>query len=211
MRARKVLDKTRDMARPQGFYFSKHGWGMVYAYVNSYSEARSVAKIAYLLALECGMPFAAAKKTRTAAFLHDVGKVLVPARILNKRGPLHPAEFGLVKDHTIYGAWILRGVKGCLGRVVRMAALYHHEWADGSGYWGKNLSLLPAYVEVVAIADVFTALTAKRPYKRAWTVKEALSFIECRSGSQFTPRIAGVFVSLASKDKRIAEALDPAV
>ncbi|MCL2853102.1 MAG: HD domain-containing protein [Defluviitaleaceae bacterium] len=172
-------------------------------FMNAFGEAGAVACIAELLALECGISSLMAKRIRTAAYLHDIGKIMIPASIINKPGSLDALELELIKVHTLFGAWLLKNVKGNFGEVVRTTAHYHHEWVDSSGYWGKCLSEFPVYVEITALADVFVACAVERPYKQAWPVDDTLAFISDRAGAQFTPRMAEIFTSLVQRDERI--------
>jgi putative two-component system response regulator len=131
-----------------------------------------------------------------AALLHDIGKQKIPAYILGKPGPLTAAEMDIMKTHTAHGAEMLANVQGELGATIRAVCLYHHERHDGGGYWGKQTSEVPAYVPLVSIADVFTALISERPYKKPWSVEAALEYIQKQAGAQFSRELAGDFLSL---------------
>jgi putative two-component system response regulator len=169
-----------------------------------YTEEQTVARLAEILALECGVPAKDARQIRVAAVMHDVGKQRIPPEILNKPGELTPAEFEVMKTHTTLGAVMLENIQGKLGFTARTIARYHHESWDGSGYWGKFLCELPYYVEIVAISDVFTALMYGRAYKPPWLLSEALEYIEARACRQFSPQMVDVFLPLARKDRRVS-------
>ncbi len=128
--------------------------------------------------------------------MHDIGKQKIPEVLLNKPGPLTAAQFEVVKTHTKLGAEMLANIPGELGEAVRAVCLYHHEWHNGAGYWGKAAGEVPAYVPIVAIADVFTALISARPYKKPWTRLAALRFIHQQAGTQFSRELAQDFVAL---------------
>ena len=170
-----------------------------------FKEEQAVARLAEIVALECGVTSAKARQIRVAAALHDVGKQKIPAEILSKPGELTAAEFEVMKTHTTLGAAMLESVQGELGIAARTIARYHHENWDDTGYWGKHLCELPHYVGIVAIADVFTALLYGRPYKQPWHLDDALAYINSMSGTQFSPALVEVFISLAQNDSRVRE------
>ncbi|QDG53703.1 response regulator [Persicimonas caeni] len=141
---------------------------------------------------------------RVAAPMHDVGKIGIPDSILLKPGRLTKEEFEEMKRHTIIGASILRGSSTPLLQVAERIALEHHEWWDGSGYpyglKGEDISL---EARMVAVADVFDALTHDRVYKEAWPVDKALSLIEEESGTHFDPDVATLFLDHADTMQEI--------
>ena len=168
------------------------------------NETESVAFLSERTALLCGIEPAVAKQIRIAAALHDVGKQKIPAAILNKPGKLTKDEFEVIKEHTKLGAEMLEGVQGGLGAMARTVCLTHHEWWDGNGYWGYRTDDLPPYVPIVAISDVFTALICERPYKQAWPPREAMDYIQKQAGTQFSPDLVGVFLSMIQGDENVA-------
>ncbi len=173
-----------------------------------FNENKAVALLAEIVALEYGFYPDVAAQIKTAAILHDVGKQKIPDSILNKPGKLTEREFELIKTHTLLGAEILSTLKGSLGEMARQTALYHHEWWDGNGYWGKRTDELPCYIPIVSVADVFTALVCERPYKNAWPPEEALDYIQNQTGTQFSPALARVFIPLARNDSRVKALFD---
>jgi putative two-component system response regulator len=132
---------------------------------------------------------------REAAPLHDVGKIAIPDSILLKPGSLTAEELDTMKTHSSHGARLLCA---CSSPVLRMAAeiaATHHEWWDGSGYpCGLAGERIPIMGRIVAVADVFDALTHDRPYKPAWPVAQAIARIERAAGSQFDPRVVDAFL-----------------
>jgi putative two-component system response regulator len=136
---------------------------------------------------------------RRAAPLHDVGKIGIPDAILLKLGKLTAAEFELVKTHTSIGARILSGSRFALLRLAEEIAFNHHERWDGSGYAGLAGNQIPLAGRIVGVADVFDALTQKRPYKPAWPVEEAIAEIERQRGLQFDPSIVEAFLRVVQQ------------
>ena len=161
------------------------------------NEDKAVAWLSERLALKCGCCPEEARHIKAAAKLHDAGKAFMPPDILHKPDMLLPHEFEQMKLHTIYGARILLDIQGEAGRFAATAALLHHEWYNGQGYWGFKASTLPGYIGIVAVCDVYVALVSQRAYKKAWPHYEALRYIEQQAGSQFCPKLALDFVSMA--------------
>lgn len=132
----------------------------------------------------------------TGAFLHDVGKIGIRDPILLKPGKLTPQEFEIMKTHVTLGVDILKQSSWLRGACD--VAHFHHEKYDGSGYpEGLKGEEIPLNARIFAIADVFDALTSKRPYKESWTVHDAIAELERDSGSHFDPRLLRIFVSIA--------------
>jgi putative two-component system response regulator len=129
-----------------------------------------------------------------ASPMHDIGKIGIPDPILLKPGKFEPAEWEIMKTHAAIGAELLDGDDSALLRLAREIALTHHEKWDGSGYPnGLAGEAIPQSGRIVAVADVFDALTSVRPYKKAWAVEDAVSFIRDNSGSHFDPDVAACF------------------
>jgi diguanylate cyclase (GGDEF)-like protein len=149
-----------------------------------------VGRNAAMIAKELGWPQHEVETLRLAARLHDVGKIGISDAILLKRDRLTVSEYELMKDHTQIGARILSGGRSKILRLAEEIALTHHEHFDGSGYpRGLVGEGIPMSGRIVAVADVLDALTHERPYKRAWSVAEALAEIKRQSGRQFDPQV----------------------
>lgn len=129
-----------------------------------------------------------------AAYMHDIGKLGIPERILCKNGPLSPDERQQIERHTEIGHAILAGSECGLMQVAAEIALSHHERWDGKGY-PRQLAAeaIPLPGRISAIADVFDALTSARPYKAAWTAEAACAHIASGSGSHFDPKCVAAF------------------
>ena len=127
---------------------------------------------------------------RLAAPLHDLGKVGIVDAVLLKPGKLTGDEYERMREHVLIGARILSGSHFPLLQLAESIALSHHERWDGTGYHLRlHAEQIPLASRIVAVADVFDALTHERPYKRAWQAEEALAEIEFNAGSQFDPRV----------------------
>lgn len=136
-----------------------------------------------------------------AALLHDLGKIGIPDNILHKNGKLTKKEFAEIKKHPELGAEIIRSVRFLNG--VIPIVLHHHERFDGLGYSsGLKGKAIPLGARIVAIADVYQALISERPYRKAYSKKEALKIIKEGSGSHFDPEIAKVFLEITRPKDR---------
>ncbi len=137
------------------------------------------------------------KLLRYAAVLHDVGKIGIEDAILLKKGRLTPQEWEKMKMHTVIGAELLSGGKSEVIRLAEQIARFHHERWDGTGYPdGLAREEIPLPARIAAVCDVFDALTSTRPYKKAWTVEEAVAEIRCCSGTQFDPKVVERFLEI---------------
>jgi putative two-component system response regulator len=129
-----------------------------------------------------------------AAPMHDVGKIGIPDNILLKPDKLDEAEWAVMRRHPEMGAAILGEHQDELLQAASSVALTHHEKWDGSGYPnGLKGDAIPIFGRIVAIADVFDALTSNRPYKKAWAIEDAVSFIEQTAGKHFDPALITPF------------------
>jgi putative two-component system response regulator len=148
-----------------------------------------------LLGIAAGMSDVEADDLLHAAPMHDVGKIGIPDRILQKPGPLDPDEWKVMQSHVTIGAEIIGEHEGGMLALASQIALTHHEKYDGSGYPnGLRGDAIPLAGRIVAIADVFDALTSKRPYKKAWTEEEALTFLREQKGRHFDPALVDLFM-----------------
>lgn len=143
-----------------------------------------------ILALALGFNEDFADKLLQAAPMHDIGKIGIPDHILLKPGRLDDEEMHIMQQHPMIGAEILANTKSDLIQLAHSVALHHHEKWDGSGYPNKlKGEEIPIEGRIVAVADVFDALTSKRPYKEAWPVEKALDLIKEQSGKHFDPEV----------------------
>ncbi len=148
-----------------------------------------------------------------ASPMHDTGKLGVPQAILQKPGPLNDEEWKVMKTHPEVGHDILARSNSPVFCMAAEIALQHHEKWDGSGYpYGLRATAISEAARMVAIADVFDALTMKRPYKPAWPMEQVVATIRAGVGSHFDPQLAQLFLSILPEIDRIkahwAEAAD---
>jgi len=130
-----------------------------------------------------------------AAAMHDIGKVAIPDRILLKPGKLNSEELSVMRSHAVLGYELLKASTSPLLRAGAAIALGHHEKYDGSGYpQGLKGQEIPIFSRIVAVADVFDALTSSRPYKRAWEVDEAAEFLRAGRSAHFDPQCVDAFL-----------------
>jgi putative two-component system response regulator len=160
-------------------------------------HTRRVGRTSALLAGVLRLPEEVVELIGIAAPLHDVGKIGTPDHILLKPGRLTDEEFKLMQRHVDIGKSILSGSSSPVLEMSAQIALTHHEWWDGSGYQaGLRGTDIPLAGRIVAVADVFDALTHDRPYKAAWSVAAAVEEIHSLSRRQFDPAVVEAFDEL---------------
>ena len=200
----KVRERTRELESAQIEIIERLARAAEFRDDNTGQHTERVGHMAALLARELGLTDAQVSLIRRAAPLHDVGKIGIPDAILLKLGNLTPAEFELVKTHTTIGARILSASRFALLRLAEEIAFSHHERWDGAGYAGLAGDQIPLAGRIVTVADVFDALTQKRPYKPAWPVEEAVAEVDRQRGRQFDPAIVDAFLRIVEKRERSA-------
>ncbi len=148
-----------------------------------------------LIAKALGLPADQQELLLQAAPMHDIGKVGIADDVLLKPGKLDEAEFEIMKGHAAIGYEILKNSSSMVLRTGGDIAYAHHEKYDGSGYpRGLKGEDIPLFSRIVAVADVFDALTSERPYKKAWELDRAVSHIKERAGTHFCPKCVDAFV-----------------
>lgn len=159
-----------------------------------------MSRYAAAVARKMGLGDETAELLLYAAPMHDVGKIGVPDNILLKAGKLEPHEWDVMKSHTELGGLILEGSQNPFIQLARIIAVTHHEKWDGTGYpKGLKGNDIPIEGRVTAIADVFDALTTRRPYKDAFPLEKALAIIRESSGSHFDPEVVNAFFSIQNE------------
>jgi putative nucleotidyltransferase with HDIG domain len=135
-----------------------------------------------------------------AGLLHDIGKIGIEEKILNKKGALTQKEFDQVRLHPIRGVGIIRNIKN-IDSIIN-AALHHHERFDGTGYpSGLKETGIPLASRLLAVADAYDAMTSDRPYRKRMTQKHAMREIQNHSGTQFSPEVADAFLQALTEKK----------
>ena len=147
------------------------------------------------LAVALGLPTTEVEIVARAGLLHDIGKIGVPETVLRKAGPLTPDEWVLMRRHPLIGAQIVAPFEFFTAgaAVIR----HHHERVDGSGYPdGLTRHAIPIGARIVAVADVYDALTSDRPYRQAMSKEAALAFLRTQAGLGLDDAIVGAFSGL---------------
>ncbi len=154
-----------------------------------------VAHYCHLLAIKSGLSEYKAEQIKEAATMHDIGKIGIPDHILRKPGRLNEDEFNEMKKHSLIGGEIIGDTEGSeLLKLAKQVALTHHEKWNGAGYpKGLAGSDIPLAGRIVAIADVFDALTSERPYKKIWSIEKARALIRDEAGTHFDPYLVQLF------------------
>ena len=162
----------------------------------THGHSRRVARHAFMIAKSMGLPNAQMAKIRTAAAVHDVGKLDIPLEVLNKPGRLTDEEFDQVKTHASRGAELVSGLGDSeMTLIVR----HHHERLDGRGYPDRlSGEEIPVGARVIAVADTFDALTSTRAYRSASKHKKALEILKKESGAQLDPDVVAAFLTYYS-------------
>ena len=168
-----------------------------------------VGRLASLLAKENGCDQDMVFMVDIAARLHDIGKVGIPDGILLKPAKLNAAEREVMKTHTTIGAEVLANSNIAHMKTAEEIARFHHEWWDGTGYPNALAGVaIPEVARITALADVFDALTHKRPYKSAWPLDSTLTEIMSLRGRQFDPALTDLFLGLVARLRREHDDLD---
>ncbi|WP_424950683.1 tetratricopeptide repeat protein [Deinococcus sp.] len=192
-----VRVRTTELEAAQVEIVTRLGMAAEYRDDETGQHTRRVGELSGHLAQALGLPHETVDLIRWAARLHDIGKIGIPDSVLLKNGRYTPEEFGRMKAHTVIGAKVLEGSTSPLLRMAEEIARTHHERWDGLGYPnGLSGQGIPVSGRIVAVADVFDALTTARLYKPAWSVEEALVEMRTLAGSQFDPVVIDCLLAL---------------
>ncbi len=168
-------------------------------------HCRRTGLLGELLARAAGWSTTEAENIRLAAPMHDVGKIGIPDAVLRKPGKLFLDEFEVMKQHTVIGAQILAGSEVPMLQMAQTIALNHHERWDGEGYpAGLAGHAIPESARIVAIVDVYDAMTHDRVYRPAIPEEEALAIMQKSAGRQFDPLLLAIFFSQLAEISSIA-------
>jgi len=199
-RSSEILSEPLDEA---GIYARRNGLSAIYALASAveardtytYGHSRKVNTYAVALAEAIGLSPDEVSRVSIAALLHDIGKIGVPDRVLNKKGKLSEEDWEAIKAHPRLGANIVGNIPNLVP--CRSSILYHHERWDGGGYpEGLKGEEIPIEARILAIADSFAAMTSARPYRPALCSEKVMKELRRCGGSQFDPELVGVFIGI---------------
>ncbi|MEO8410746.1 MAG: HD domain-containing phosphohydrolase [Propionivibrio sp.] len=160
------------------------------------AHIQRMAHYSHLIAAKLGLSEDDQSLILQAAPMHDVGKIGIPDYILLKPSTLRPEEFAVMKTHAALGFELLRGSESLILQAAATIAISHHEKFDGSGYpYGTAGEDIPLFGRIVAVADVFDALTSERPYKKAWSIERSVAYLREGLGGHFDPRCVDAFLA----------------
>ena len=192
---RKVLERTHELHETRLQVVRHLGRAAEYRDNETGLHIIRMSKIAALLGKASGMSEYHSDLLLNASPMHDIGKIGIPDRILLKPGKLDFDEFEVMKTHASVGAEILSKDDSDLMVMAHEIALTHHEKFNGQGYPNSlKGEAIPFVGRITALADVFDALTSVRPYKKAWTVEDAVNLIVKESGEHFDPKLVEIFL-----------------
>ena len=192
-----VAERTREVEDARLETLQRLALAAEYRDDDTHQHTERVGHSAALIAVALGLPREEVELIRLAAPLHDVGKLAISDTILLKPGRLTSSEYLLLQSHAQAGANLLAGSTSRVLQLAEEIALSHHEHWDGHGYPHRLAAeQIPLSGRIVAVADVFDALTNDRPYKRAWALDDALAEISRQAGNQFDPQVVAAFERL---------------
>ncbi len=168
---------------------------------------RRVAEYMRVLGEASGFTTDYVDKLSVAAMMHDIGKLMIPEEILDKPDKLTDEEYAIMKNHVLYGEALLAKCPGDIMKIAKTIALQHHERWDGSGYLGMKGEEISYISRLMAVCDVFDALTSQRYYKEGWSLEDTYNEIVRQSGTQFDPDVVKLFVDNFDKFKQILKAM----
>jgi response regulator RpfG family c-di-GMP phosphodiesterase len=168
------------------------------------NHVRRMAQVCQLLAKAAGMPEDETAVLMHAAPMHDIGKISTPDSVLLKPGKLTPEEWEIMKQHPAVGLSILNGSQRPILKAAAVIAHQHHEKYDGSGYpQGLKGDAIHPYARIVAVADVFDALSHKRCYKDAWPIEKVTEYLKESAGTHLDPHFVDLLVKNMDKADQI--------
>jgi len=199
----KILSEPPDHGGIQGIYAKRNGLSSVYALVSAveardpyaYGHSRKVSTYAEALAKAIGLSPDEVSRVSTAALLHDIGKIGIPDKVLNKKGKLNGEDWEAIKAHPRLGANIIGNIPHLVSCVSSI--LHHHERWDGGGYpEGLKGEEIPIEARILAIADSFEAMTSARPYRPSLSYEEVIKKLRQGAGIKFDPKLVEVFIGI---------------
>ena len=193
--AEEVLKATEEIVLRERETINRLSRAAEYRDPETGAHIQRMAHYSWLIAMRMKLPKEDQDLILVAAPMHDIGKVGTPDNILLKPGKLDADEFAIMKDHARIGHEILANSRSPLLLAAAEIAYSHHEKFDGSGYpQGLAGPAIPLFGRIVAVADVFDALTSARPYKEAWEIERAVAHMQENAGSHFDPQCIEIFL-----------------
>ncbi len=192
----KVRERTKELQDTRLEIIDRLGMAAEYRDNETGFHIIRMSRICHEIAKAAGLNTHESELILHASPMHDIGKIGIPDSILLKPDKLDPDEWEIMKTHTVIGAKILKGQDSGLLQAAQLIATTHHEKWDGTGYpEGLSRQDIPLMGRISSIADVFDALTSKRPYKDAWPVEKALDVMKKGSGTFFDPMLIRTFIA----------------
>ncbi len=193
----KVRERTRELRETQLEIIRRLGRAAEYRDNVTGMHVIRMSQFCARLAREIGWSDRECEMLLYASPMHDIGKIGIPDRILLKEGKLTADEWEIMKTHASIGAELLDGSSSPLMQMAMQIALTHHEKWNGTGYpRGLAGEDIPMVGRIVALCDVFDALTSERPYKEAWAIEDVMAEIEAQAGSHFDPNLVEIFKNI---------------
>lgn len=191
-----VKEKTQEINETRLEIIRKLGRAAEYKDNDTGLHVERMSRYTYLIAKAYGLNEHLSELLLNASPMHDIGKIGVPDTILKKPGNLNAEEWLLMAEHTRIGGHIIGESKTELLTMAKIVAEQHHEKWNGKGYPQQlNNTEINLFARLTAIADVFDALTSKRPYKEAWAVEDSVAFIKKEKGGHFDPKGVDAFMA----------------
>ncbi|MBF0483497.1 MAG: response regulator [Candidatus Omnitrophica bacterium] len=193
----KVKERTHELSETQMDLIDRLSKAMEFRDTETGMHILRMSHYSYALAKAIGLSPEECDTILSASPLHDIGKIGIPDNILLKPAKLTPEEFEIMKGHATIGGNLLAGSKSHLLQVAHDIALSHHEKWDGSGYPQKSNGIqIPLSGRICCIADVFDALTSKRPYKEPWSIEKTIEELKKGKGIHFDPVLIDKFLEI---------------
>jgi len=194
---RKVRERTAELQETRLEIILRLGRAAEYKDNETGMHVKRMSRYSQALALAAGLSETEAALILNSSPMHDIGKIGMADNVLLKPGKLDDEEWALMRQHPGIGAEIIGEHDSALLKMAREIAITHHEKYNGKGYPnGLKGDEIPFVARIVAIADVFDALTTERPYKKAWTIDDAVKLIEEEAGEHFDPELVEKFVEI---------------
>jgi putative two-component system response regulator len=189
-----VKEQTREIRETRLEIIRKLGRAAEYKDNDTGLHVERMSRYAFLIGSAYGLSNHDAELLLQASPMHDIGKIGIPDSVLQKPGPLTDREWDLMTRHPEIGGRIIGESHSELLQAARIIAEQHHERWDGNGYpFRLDTEIIHVYARLTAVADVFDALTSRRPYKPAWDIGAAVDLIHEQSGKQFDPAAVAAF------------------